>query len=216
MHEPVRRAVEVVLLDARRLLEERRLAHVRGVRDELPDAAVLEREVAADRAGLVEDEAVVVDVRHEPERLLCLVRARLVLVPEDVDDDHLVRDAQLLQHAPDGLRARERREPVEFDDHGDGDGARAGVCQATTSAVTECGRRTGSCVADSLAVLSVCAEEPAGDEQNLRVQCIWTLRRWRPSHRASLPGCSPRNRVPAHGSGRGRAEHPFWAEYLVR
>ena len=78
--------MEVALLDARRLLEQRRLLHVRRVRDELPDA-VLEGEVTADRAGLEQLEAVVVDVRNLAERLPRFEARVLVLALEDVDVD---------------------------------------------------------------------------------------------------------------------------------
>ncbi len=56
--------VKIALLDARGLLEQRRLLQVGRVGDERPDAPVLEREVARDGAALVQREAVVVEARR--------------------------------------------------------------------------------------------------------------------------------------------------------
>lgn len=90
--------VEVFCFYAGRLFEQYRLLQVCRVRDERPDASLLEREVARDRPTLVQLESIIVDVRDMPERLHRGEREGLVLALRRVDVHELVLDVELVEH----------------------------------------------------------------------------------------------------------------------
>ena len=117
MGQPRCRGIEVARLDAGRLLEERGLLHIRGIRHELADAAVLQCDVAADGSALEELESVVVDVGDLAERLMLLERLVFLLALQKVHDDELVWNVEFLEDSTDALSAGGYGKAVELEDH---------------------------------------------------------------------------------------------------
>jgi len=76
-------------------------------------------QVASDRAGLVEDEAIVIDVRNLTERLLFCVVGLFMLAFREIDNDQFIRNVFFLADQGDKPGAGGHRETVEFEDHVD-------------------------------------------------------------------------------------------------
>ena len=117
--DPTRERIEVRELDAQRLLKQRRLLHVTGVWHELPNAAMGEREVAADRARFEEGEAIVRDdVRQEAKGTAGDVLGLLLLMSLEIELDEFVRDIELAKDEADTVGRGRAGVAVELEDHG--------------------------------------------------------------------------------------------------
>ncbi len=78
---------------------------------------VLGGDVAADRAGLVQDEAVIVDVWHLAEWLLGQVLGRFVLARSKINGVEVERDLLLAKNNGDPLGAGGDGGAIELENH---------------------------------------------------------------------------------------------------